>query len=429
MDERVNRPDVDTADAPVSRGPFVVRRSRLRWVVWLGVLLLIGLGVGWYWQTHHATQTAERSGGSRGGNTPPQPVGAATIDTGDIPIILNELGTVTPLANVIVKTQINGYLQAVAFTEGENVKAGDFLAQIDPRPYQVALEQAQGALAKDQALLQQAQADLKRYATLARQDSISQQQADDQRFLVAQFQGSIMTDQAQIDSAKLNLTYCHIISPVTGRVGLRQVDAGNYVQTSDANGIVVVTEEQPISVIFTVTEDNLPSVMKQLHAGATLQVQAYDRANSNLLATGSVSSLDNQINTTTGTVNIRAIFPNQDENLFPNQFVNARLLVDTLHNVVRVPVAAVQLGAPGSYVYVINQNETVSVRPVKLGPSDGKETQVVSGLSAGERVVIDGTDRLRDGQKVTIPPPPGQNANATSGQQPAATHQHNKQQQ
>jgi multidrug efflux system membrane fusion protein len=238
-----------------------------------------------------------------------------------------------------------------------------------------------------------------------------------------------VTDQALIDSAKLNLTYCHIVSPVAGRVGLRQVDAGNYVQTSDANGIVVVTQEQPISVIFTVTEDNLPSVMKQLHAGATLQVQAYDRANSNLLATGSVSSVDNQINTTTGTVNIRAIFPNQDENLFPNQFVNARLLVDTLHNVVRVPVAAVQLGAPGSYVYVINQNDTVSVRTVKLGPSDGKETQVVSGLSAGERVVIDGTDRLRDGQKVTIPPPPGQNANATSGQQPAATHQPPKKQQ
>jgi multidrug efflux system membrane fusion protein len=429
MDERVDRPEVDTAHAPVSRGPYVVRRSRLRWVVWLGVLLVIGLGVGWYWQTHHATQTATRSGGGPGGNAPPQPVGAATVDTGDIPIILNELGTVTPLANVIVKTQINGYLSAVAFTEGETVKAGDFLAQIDPRPYQVALEQAQGSLAKDQALLQQAQADLKRYQTLARQDSISQQQADDQRFLVAQFQGAIVTDQALIDSAKLNLTYCHIVSPVAGRVGLRQVDAGNYVQTSDANGIVVVTQEQPISVIFTVTEDNLPSVMKQLHAGATLQVQAYDRANSNLLATGAVSSVDNQINTTTGTVNIRAIFPNQDENLFPNQFVNARLLVDTLHNVVRVPVAAVQLGAPGSYVYVINQNDTVSVRTVKLGPSDGKETQVVSGLSAGERVVIDGTDRLRDGQKVTIPPPPGQNANATSGQQPAATHQPPKKQQ
>jgi multidrug efflux system membrane fusion protein len=336
---------------------------------------------------------------------------------------------VTPLANVTVKTQINGYLTAVGFTEGQNVKVGDFLAQIDPRPYQVALEQAQGALAKDQAQLQQAQADLKRFEILSRQDSISQQQADDQRFLVAQFQGAIVTDQALIDSAKLNLTYCHIVSPVAGRVGLRQVDAGNYVQTSDANGIVVVTQEEPISVIFTVTEDNLPAVMKQVHAGATLQVQAYDRTNSNLLGTGTLSSVDNQINTTTGTVNMRAQFPNADENLFPNQFVNARLLVDTLHNVVRVPVPAVQLGAPGTYVYVINQNSTVSVRPVKLGATDGKETQVISGLSAGEKVVTDGTDRLRDGQKVTIPPPPGQNANATSGQQPAATHQQSKQQQ
>lgn len=428
MDEHVDRPEVDTAHAPVSRGPFVVRRSRLRWVVWLGVLLVIGLGVGWFWQTHHATQTAARSGAGPGGATPPQPVGAATIDTGDIPIILNELGTVTPLANVTVKTQINGQLTEVGFTEGQNVKVGDFLAQIDPRPYQVALEQAQGALAKDQALLQQAQVDLKRYQTLARQDSISQQQADDQKYLVAQYQGAIQTDQAQIDSAKLNLTYCHIISPVTGRVGLRQVDAGNYVQTSDTNGLVVLTQEQPISVIFSVTEDNLPAIMKRLHSGATLPVQAYDRSNAALLATGTLASVDNQINTTTGTVNIRANFPNEDEDLFPNQFVNARLLVDTLHNVVRVPVAAVQLGAPGSYVYVINQNNTVSVRPVKLGPTDGKETQVISGLSAGDRVVIDGTDRLRDGQTVTIPPPPGQNASAQPGQ-PAATQQHRKQQQ
>ena len=186
---------------------------------------------------------------------------------------------------------------------------GDFLAQIDPRPYQVALEQAQGTLAHDQALLQQAQTDLKRYQTLARQDSISQQQADDQQFLVAQYQGAVKTDQAQIDSAKLNLTYCHIVAPVTGRVGLRQVDAGNYVQTSDANGLVVLTQEQPISVIFSVTEDNLPAVMKQLHVGATLQVQAYDRSNTTLLATGTLSSVDNQINTTTGTVNMRADFP------------------------------------------------------------------------------------------------------------------------
>jgi multidrug efflux system membrane fusion protein len=427
MDERVDRPDVDTAHAPLSRGPVVVRRSRLRWVLWLGALLLIGGGAYWFWHTHHATQTASRGGIARGGESAPQPVGAATIGTGDIPVILNELGTVTPLANVTVRTQINGQLVNVGFIEGQRVKAGDFLAQIDPRPYQVTLEQAQGALAKDQALLDQAKTDLKRYQTLAKQDSISQQQADDQKYLVAQYQGAVKTDQAQIDSANLNLIYCHIVAPVTGRVGLRQVDPGNYVQTSDTNGLVVLTQEQPISVIFSVTEDDLPAVMKRLHAGATLQVQAYDRANSTLLATGSLTSVDNQINTTTGTVNIRATFPNDDETLFPNQFVNARLLVDTLQNVVRVPVPAVQLGAPGTYVYVINQNDTVTVRPITIGATDGKETQVLSGLSAGERVVTDGTDRLRDGQKVTIPPPPGQNAQ--TGQPAAAGHQQRQKQQ
>src|SRR5579859_389189 len=427
MDERVDRPDVDTAHAPLSREPVVVRRSRSRWMLWLGLVLLLGGGAYWYWHSHHATQTATRGEAGRGGEGAPQPVGAATIGTGDIPIILNELGTVTPLANITVRTQINGQLVNVGFTEGEHVNAGDFLAQIDPRPYQVALENAQGTLARDQALLQQAQTDLKRYQTLVKQDSISQQQADDQKYLVAQYQGAVKTDQAQIDSANLNLTYCHIVAPVTGRVGLRQVDPGNYVQTSDANGLVVLTQEQPISVIFTVTEDNLPQVMKRLKSGATLQVQAYDRTNNTLLATGALSNVDNQINTTTGTVNMRATFPNEDENLFPNQFVNARLLVDTLHNVVRVPVPAVQLGAPGTYVYVINQNDTVSVRPVKLGPTDGKETQVLSGLAAGERVVTDGTDRLRDGQKVTIPPPPGHNAQG--GQPSQGERQRQRQQQ
>ena len=425
MDERVDTTKTTVRDPPLSRAPPATR-ARTRWRLGLVVILIAGLG-GVAWYLHRAPRTAEHTAAGRGNQAPPQPVGASTIATGDIRIILNELGTVTPLANVTVRTQINGQLTGVGFQEGQTVKQGDFLAQIDPRPYQVALEQAQGTLAHDQALLGQAQNDLKRYQTLARQDSIAQQQADDQRFLVGQYQGSVQSDQAQIDSAKLNLTYCHIVAPVAGRVGLRQVDPGNYVQTSDTNGLVVLTQEQPISVLFSVTEDSLPGVMKQLTSGAKMQVQAYDRSNTTLLATGTLSSVDNQINTTTGTVNMRAVFPNDDFALFPNQFVNARLLVDTLHDAVRVPVAAIQQGAPGTYVYVIDEKNTVSVRPIKLGPTDGAFAQVVSGLSAGERVVTDGTDRLRDGQKVTVPPPPAQAAAGTPPEQPGQRRHRNQQ--
>jgi multidrug efflux system membrane fusion protein len=325
------------------------------------------------------------------------------VDTGDIRVVLNELGTVTPLANVTITSQISGQLMGVGFQEGQLVNKGDFLEQIDDRPYQVQLEKDQGQLAHDQGLLDQAQADLKRFQTLGRQDSIAQQQVEDQRFLVQQLQGTVKVDQGAIDNDKLNIAYCHITAPVTGRVGLRLVDPGNYVQAFSTTGLVMLTELDPISVIFTVTEDNLPDVMRQLDASATLSVDAYDRANVKQLATGKVAAVDSQINTTTGTVNIRALFPNPKDALFPNQFVNARLLVDTLHNVTRVPVAAVQQGAPGAFVYVINANDTVSVKTVKIGVTDGKLEQVISGLSAGDRVVTDGTDRLRDGTKVTVP--------------------------
>jgi multidrug efflux system membrane fusion protein len=405
MDEFYDRPKIETQPAPMTRAPAAVRKPRLRRAIVFLVLLLLAAGAAWWWFARPAPQPAGRTPPGRTAEAPPQPVGAETIASGDIRIILNELGTVTPLANVTVKTQINGQLVDVGFQEGQMVKKGDFLAQIDPRPYQVALEQAEATLAKDQAVLYQAQADLTRYQLLAKQNSIALQQAENQRFVVAQDQAATQVDQAQIDSAKLNLTYAHITAPVGGRVGLRQVDPGNYVQTSDANGLVVLTQIEPISVIFTVTEDNLPAVMKRLRAGAKLPVESYDRSNTALLATGELSSVDNQVNTTTGTVNMRATFANAEDALYPNQFVNARLLVDTLQDVVRVPVAAVQQGAPGSYVYVINADNTVTARPVKLGPTDGGYEQVLSGLSAGERVVIDGTDRLRDGQKVMIPPP------------------------
>jgi multidrug efflux system membrane fusion protein len=340
----------------------------------------------------------------------PVPVGVAPVEKGDMPVTLSQLGTVTPLATVTVKTQLSGYLVQVAFREGQMVNKGDFLAQIDPRPYQVALEQAQAQLGKDQALLKNAQVDLQRYNTLVAQNSIAKQTRDTQVSLVAQDEATVKADQAQIDAQKLNLTYCRIVSPVTGRVGLRQVDAGNYVQTSDPNGIVVVTQLQPISVIFTLSEDNLPEVMKRVRAGAVLPVTAYDRTGATELAQGKLDTVDNQIDTTTGTVKSRAIFDNDQLVLFPNQFVNVKLLVNTLHDADVVPNSAIQRGAPGTFVYVVKPEKTVAVQKVKLGPSDGQRIAILSGLEPGESVVIDGTDRLHDGAKVTI-----------SSQQPAAS--------
>jgi multidrug efflux system membrane fusion protein len=406
MDEQVETPV--RAD-PSNRTTATPPRSRLRpGRLILLALLLAAAGGGWYWWTHRAPksgadQTAIQGGAGRSGQAQPQPVGVATVEKGDIRVILNELGTVTSLANVTVKTQLNGPLTEVAFQEGQLVQKGDFLAQIDPRPYQVTLEQAQGQLAHDQGLLQQAQTNLKRFQTLGKQDSIAQQQVDDQRYLVAQDVGTVQVDQAAIDSAKLNLAYAHIIAPVAGRVGLRQVDAGNYVTTTDTNGIVILAQLQPISVIFAVPEDNLPDIVTALKADGKLQVQAYDRANTKLLATGTLTTLDNQIDTTTGTLKMRAIFDNADEMLVPNQFVNIRLLVSTMKDTIRVPVPAVQRGEPGTFVYLVEPNNTVSVRKIKVGPIDGTYQAVVSGLAVGDRVVTEGTDRLRDGAAVVVP--------------------------
>src|SRR5215472_4102691 len=302
------------------------RRSWLWRLFWVLLVLAIIGAVVWYY--HRPSEQPKNAGRSQFGG--PVPVALATVTKGDMPVTLTGLGTVTPLATVTVKTQISGYLTEVAFQEGQMVKKGDFLAQIDPRPYQVALEQAEGQLAKDQALLKNAQLDLQRYNTLVAQNSIAKQIRDTQVSLVAQYQATVKTDQAQVDAQRLNLVYAHIVSPVTGRVGLRQVDAGNYVQTSDPNGIVVVTQLQPISVIFTLPEDNLPAVMKQVHAGASLPVMAYDRTGTTELGKGRLETVDNQIDTTTGTVKLRAMFDNREEVLFPNQFVNVRLLVDTM---------------------------------------------------------------------------------------------------
>ena len=328
---------------------------------------------------------------------------AATIGKGDIRVIVNGLGTVTPLATVNVVTQINGQLTQVAFREGQMVKKGDFLAQIDPRPYEILQAQYEGQLVHDQGLLDQAKIDLARYQTLLRQNSIARQTEEDQVYLVKQYEGSVKTDRALIDAQKLNLIYAHIISPVDGRVGLRLVDPGNYVQTSSTSMIAVLTQLQPITVIFPVPEDELPNIMPKVNADVPLQVDAYDRANVTKLATGQLLTIDNEVDTTTGMVKLRAQFGNTDNKLFPSQFVNANLLLDTLRDVVTIPTAAIQRGAPGAYAYVVGADNKVAVHELKLGPTDGDMTQVISGLAPGDRVVTEGTDRLREGALVEIP--------------------------
>jgi multidrug efflux system membrane fusion protein len=411
MDERTRRTDDDLAPTIRRTAPDLDVWKRWLWQYRIRVglvALLIVIAV--YGVIHWV-----RSGPSGGGfnvQAAAQTVGAGTVALGNIRVIVNALGTVTPIATVTVQTQINGQLTDVGFTEGQLVKKGDYLAQIDQRPYEILKAQYQGQLAHDEGLLAQAQLDLKRYQTLVAQNSLARQQADDQAFVVQQYIGSVQIDQAQIDAETLNIAYCHIVSPVTGRVGLRLVDPGNYVQTSSTTGIAVITQLQPITVIFSIPEDDLPEIMPQLNAGAELGVTAFDRANLKELATGKVAAVDNQVDTTTGTVKVRAQFDNTDNALFPNQFVNAHLLIETLQNVVTVPTSAIQLGSPGAYVYVISSNNTVAVQQIVTGAVDGKLTQATSGLTAGQRVVVDGTDRLRDGLHVTVAAPNNQAAPA-----------------
>ncbi|KVE00423.1 MdtA/MuxA family multidrug efflux RND transporter periplasmic adaptor subunit [Burkholderia anthina] len=409
--------DNEQKPTPPSKDPApAARRPRRTLLIGTVAAVVIGGLLWWHpWnRTPAAGSTAKGMGASaagghrrRGGPAAmanvPQPVQVATATQGEMPIVLSALGTVTPLANVTVKTQLSGYLQSVSFQEGQIVKKGDVLAQIDPRPYQVALENAEGTHARDAALLATARLDLKRYQTLLSQDSIASQTVDTQASLVKQYEGAVKTDQAAIDSAKLNLTYARITAPVSGRVGLRQVDPGNYVTPGDTNGIVVITQLQPMSVIFTTSEDNLPQILRQMNAGRKLSVTAYNRNNTVPLETGSLATLDNQIDTSTGTVKLRANFDNKEGMLFPNQFVNTRLLVDVLRNAIIVPTSAVLTGSIGQFVYVVKPDNTVTVRKVTVGPVDGERTSIVSGVALGERVVTDGSDRLREGSKISIP--------------------------
>ena len=413
-------PDLDEPQRTRGPGAPPPPPSRLRGLLGYGILLLIGAALVLWLVFRSGPQTPQTGRFQSGG---PMPVGTAAVEKGDMPVVLSGLGTVTPLAMVTVKTQINGQLIEVAFKEGQMVSKGDFLAQIDPRPYQVALAQAEGQLAKDQAVLKNSEVDLARYKTLVAQNSIARQTLDTQAALVQQNRGTVQADQAQVDTQKLNLTYCRIVAPVSGRVGLRQVDPGNYVQTSDANGIIVITQLQPISAIFTLPEDKLPAVAQRVHGGASLAATAFDRTGTTRLAVGRLETIDNQIDPTTGTVKLRAIFDNPEQTLFPNQFVNIQLLVDTVRGADLIPNSAVQRGAPGTFVYVVKPDETVTAQPVTLGPGDDRRIVVTKGLDPGQLVVTDGADRLKEGAKVRLARNTGTGAaqpQAPSGEQPAA---------
>jgi len=390
--------------------PAAPVRKRRRFGRWMLVLLALGGAGAIAHRSYEARQ--QPAEGQAAGNpaTPGRPgrpadmkqaVGVAPIVTGDMPVVLQGLGTVTPLATVTVRSQISGYLTKIGYREGQNVKEGDFLAQIDPRPYEALLAQYQGQLARDQALLQNSKLDLQRYQTLNRQDSISKQNVDTQAALVKQNEGTVAADQALVDQQRLNLTYARLVSPVEGRVGLRQVDLGNYVTAASTN-IVVVTQLHPISVVFTLPEDDVARVMRRLRQGAKLTVRAYDRGDQHEIATGQLDTVDNQIDVTTGTVKLRALFDNANDELFPNQFVNARLTVETIENAPLVPNAAILRGTPGTYVYLMSGDDKVTVRPIKTGETDGSRTVVTAGLQPGDRVVTDGTDRLREGAAVRV---------------------------
>jgi multidrug efflux system membrane fusion protein len=402
------------------------RQSRLgQWLIGF-LILLAGAGLVWYYDIGQAPPAQQGGpgggrggrGGGRGAELPP--VRVVPAETRSIAVILKALGTVTPVNTVVVRSRLDGELVRVHFTEGQRVKAGQLLAEIDPRPYQVALAQAEGQRAENEARLNNARADLAKFRSLFERQLIPQQQLTAQESLVEQIEGSVQSNDAQLSNAKLQLSFTKVVAPISGRLGLRQVDVGNLVRSGDANGIVVITQMQPISVIFTVPEIELPAVLDAMRSTSSPAVEAWDRAETTLLATGTLETVDNQIDTTTGTIKLRAIFQNTDEKLFPNQFVNVNLKLSTLRAATVVPAAAIQRASFGTFVYVIKPDNKATIRKVTLGVSEGDRVAVTEGVAPGERVVLEGVDALQEGITVevvdtgSVPPP-------AAGSTPAAS--------
>lgn len=406
--------------------------AKSRWWLWVVVLGVIAVGI-WYYRGTHAT--SEAGGAAQGaygkggqgqgpggfGMMGPVPVVVATAQKGDLPVYLIGLGSVTAFNTVTVRSRVDGQIVKVNFTEGQFVHQGDALIEIDPRPYQVMLEQAEGQLAKDQAQLHDVQVDFERYTTLYNEGVVPKQQVDTQQAQVGQFQGALKADQATIDNAKLQLAYARITAPIGGRVGLRLVDIGNIVHATDTTGLLVITQLQPISVIFTLPQDQLQQVLVKLRGGGQLPVQAFDRDDTTKIADGKLATIDNQIDPTTGTYKLKAIFSNENNVLFPNQFVNVHMLVDTKRNVIIVPAAAIQRGPQGTYVYVVSGDKTVSIRSVTVAQTTGNNIGISSGLNSGDVVVIDGQDKLQDKSEViTSTSPTGSSTSSGATSQPAA---------
>jgi multidrug efflux system membrane fusion protein len=365
------------------------------------IVVVLALGTLFFFtRGHSSTTTAGTAKGGKNSAPPATPVVAAQARTGNIGVYVNGLGAITPIYTVTIKSRVDGQLMSVHFKEGDLVKEGDPLIEIDPRPYEAAVVQASGQLVRDEALLANARVDLNRYMTLVAQEAVPEQQLATQRALVEQYEGTVTNDRGSLDAAKVNVLYCHIASPITGVVGLRLVDPGNIVHASDSNGMIVITQIQPISVIFTIAEDQLPAILQKIRAGQKLPVEAWDRELKNKLATGSLATIDNLIDQTTGTLKLRAIFDNENRSLFPNQFVNARLLQQEKTGVTLLPSAAIQRNTNDTYVYLIQPDNTVTIRNIKVGTTEGDQSEITSGLLPGDKVVMTGVDKLQEGSKV-----------------------------